>query len=183
MDEERCLGCLACVHACPVWVLRGIMEEKDSLRAAVARGALFPDLDPSTGDFEVPPCVAACPLGQDVPGYLGAIAEGDVEAAARMILKTNPLPSVLGKVCMRPCVKACIRGKIEESPDIRGLKHFAASQARPRVGEASASRGKSSAHRGVGEASASRGKRVAVIGAGPAGLSAASVLARQGLAV
>ncbi|MFH1438641.1 MAG: FAD-dependent oxidoreductase, partial [Pseudomonadota bacterium] len=51
------------------------------------------------------------------------------------------------------------------------------------VGEASASRGKSSAHRGGGEASASRGKRVALIGAGPAGLSAASVLARQGLAV
>ncbi len=74
---------------------------------------------------------------------------------------------MLGNVCMRPCVKACIRGKIEESPDIRGLKHFAVAQAHPRAGEASAS----------------RRKRVAVIGAGPAGLSAAGMLARQGLAV
>ena len=187
VDEERCFSCLTCVHACPVWVLKGLKEEKDSLRAAVARGVLFPDLDPPDGDFEVPPCIAACPLGQDVPGYIGAIAGGDVEAAAKIILKTNPLPSVLGKVCMRPCVKACIRGKIEESPDIRGLKHFAASQAHPRAGEALTAKPSKLLIQRVARASArattSRGKRVAVIGAGPAGLSAAGMLARQGLGV
>ena len=56
---------------------------------------------------------------------------------------------------------------LDQSPDIKNLKHFAVSRAQPRAWEASASRGKS----------------VAIIGAGPAGLSAAGMLARQGLAV
>jgi glutamate synthase (NADPH/NADH) small chain len=166
VDGARCNACGACIHACPAWVLGPLRGEGDSLRGAVAQRILFPDPGPGGKFFEVPPCTAACPLGQDVPGYLGAIARGDAAAALEIILRTNPLPSVLGRVCMRPCEKACARGKIEESPDIRGMKRFAASAGVP------AGRGRRARSSGAG--------RVAVIGSGPAGLAAAGVLLRGG---
>jgi NADPH-dependent glutamate synthase beta subunit-like oxidoreductase len=169
VDAARCNACLTCIHACPVWVLGTPGAEEDSLRAAVARRILFPGLPGGAKSFEVQPCAAACPLGQDVPGYLGAIAAGDVERAMEIILRSNPLPSVLGRVCLRPCTKACIRGRLEQAPDIRGLKHHAAAT----CGEPKEK------HRAPGTKSGSAGKAV-VVGSGPAGLAAASVLARGG---
>ena len=143
--------------------------EEDSLRAAVARRILFPGLQGGARFFEVQPCSAACPLGQDVPGYLGAIAAGDVERAMEIILGTNPLPSVLGRICLRPCMKACIRGRLEEAPDIRGLKHHAAAACGEPKGKSPAAGAKTGA-----------AKKAVIVGSGPAGLAAASVLARGG---
>jgi len=154
-------------------VLRGQESEEDSLRAAVAGRILFPDLEPDAKHFEVPPCVAACPLSQDVPGYMSAIAGGDAPKAMEIILRTNPLPSVLGRVCLRPCMKACIRGQLDKPPDIRGLKHYAASAV-----DSCRQYGKA----GKGRARARAGK-VAIIGAGPAGLAAAARLLEKGFGV
>ena len=56
------------------------------------------------------PCQAACPAGTDIPGYLGAIAEGDFAAAYRLNLRDNVFPAVLGRVCTRPCEPACRHG-------------------------------------------------------------------------
>jgi len=143
--------------------------EEDSLRAAVARRILFPGLPTGARYFEARPCTSACPLGQDVPAYLGAIAAGDVERAMEIILRTNPLPSVLGRICLRPCTRACIRGRLEGAPDIRGLKHHAAATCGEPEGKGQAPGAKTGA----------AGKAV-IVGSGPAGLAAASVLARGG---
>ena len=52
------------------------------------------------------PCNAACPAGNDVVGFVQALRTGGVEAAARVLLATQPLPSVCGRVCPAPCMNA-----------------------------------------------------------------------------
>jgi formate dehydrogenase major subunit len=56
------------------------------------------------------PCRAACPAGTDIPGYLEAIHQGDMEAAYRINLRDNVFPAVLGRTCTRPCEPACRHG-------------------------------------------------------------------------
>jgi formate dehydrogenase iron-sulfur subunit len=53
IDTERCIGCLACVKACPYDAVRVDPETK---KAAKCHGCI---LNPST----VPPCAAHCPTG------------------------------------------------------------------------------------------------------------------------
>ena len=45
------------------------------------------------------PCVALCPAGVDIPGYVALVAAGRYADAVRLIRKDNPLPDGL-----RPCV-------------------------------------------------------------------------------
>ena len=130
------------------------------------RGRLAP-LSGARQGAEMPPCQEACPLGQDIPGYLAALAQGDQTGALQIILRDNPLPSVLGHVCHHPCQSACMRGQVAGPPPVRALKLFAAAAPRPQVTPAAAR----------------PGVKVAVIGSGPAGLAASWALARQGVAV
>lgn len=114
------------------------------------------------------PCRAACPAGNDVAGFIQALATGGVPAAARVLLRTQPLPSVCGRVCPAPCMDACNRRSYDGAVHVRGLErwigdHAALELQRP--------------------APADRRRRVAVVGGGPAGLSAAFTLARAGHAV
>jgi hypothetical protein len=56
------------------------------------------------------PCKTACPIMTDIPGYIQAIMEGDYETAYRINRMDNVLPSVLGRVCHRPCESVCRHG-------------------------------------------------------------------------
>lgn len=162
---EKCLPCGACTQRCPVVLFPELLGEEDSLRARVARSYAFPSGDATP---EIPPCRAACPLGQDVPRYASAMAAGRADEALSVILETNPFPSVCGRVCPGPCMKACVRGCLDEPVDIRTLKRAAVERA-VRAGSESATP--------AGDA------EVAVIGAGPAGLAAAFELRRRGRSV
>jgi NADPH-dependent glutamate synthase beta subunit-like oxidoreductase len=159
---EKCLSCDACRHKCAETVFCELGEEPDSLRGRVSREVTFPP-----GSLVVPPCRAACHLGQDVPGYLHAIASGDFDRALEIILQNNPMPSVCGYLCVRPCVHACVRGTLDHPVRIRALK-LAASQ----VGS-----------RPIRAPGRELEDRVAVVGSGPAGLSAAFFLRRSGYQV
>ena len=113
----------------------------------------------------VAPCNASCPAGNDVVGFVQALATGGVEAAAGVLLRTQPLPSVCGRVCPAPCMSACNRGAYDGAVNIRGLErwigdHVAVHPVRP--------------------APAALPRRVAVVGSGPAGLGAAFALAAAG---
>jgi 2-oxoacid:acceptor oxidoreductase gamma subunit (pyruvate/2-ketoisovalerate family) len=113
----------------------------------------------------VAPCNAGCPAGNDVVGFVQALKEHGVEAAARVLFRTQPLPSVCGRVCPAPCMAACNRGDYDGAVDIRGLErwigdHAIGAPARPPP--------------------ASTRRRVAVVGSGPAGLGAAWALALAG---
>jgi NADPH-dependent glutamate synthase beta subunit-like oxidoreductase len=158
---EKCLSCLACRHGCAATVFPELADE-DGLRGRVSREISFPP-----GPLPVSPCQAACPLGQDVPAYLHALSKGDFDGALGIILRTNPLPSVCGYLCVRPCMHACVRGVLDRTVQIRALK-LAASQTADKVSRVSAD---------------GSGGRVAVVGSGPAGLSAAFFLRKSGYQV
>lgn len=157
-NREACLPCGACTRRCPSRVFPEQAEEPDSLRGRVAR-KMGPRL------LEVPPCQTACPLGQDVPAYVAAVAAGAYPQALEAVLQTNPFPAVCGRLCHHPCQRACVRGKLDTPVRIRALKRLAEERARADVAPARPPE---------------RGGRVTVIGAGPAGLSAAWALRRRG---
>jgi NADPH-dependent glutamate synthase beta subunit-like oxidoreductase len=162
VDHGACSACGGCTWACPARVLPSQAAETHSLRGALFQARPYPGKP-----ADLPPCRMACPLGQDVPGYLAAIARGDLESAARIIRDTNALPSVCGRVCVASCMRACSRAAIDEGLDIRGLKRFAAAA----VEAAGAQR----------ITIDTRAEGVAVVGGGPAGLAAAHRLLQLGL--
>ncbi len=111
------------------------------------------------------PCVAECPAGVDIPGYIALIHEGRYYDAVRLIRKDNPLPATCGLICEHPCEVRCRRTMVDDPINIRGLKRFAVEHA----GEVS-----------VPKCLKPTGKKVTVIGGGPGGLSAAYYLALMG---
>lgn len=111
------------------------------------------------------PCVAGCPAGVDVPGYLALVREGSYADAIRLIRKDNPFPTACAMICEHPCESKCRRTIIDAPVNIRGLKRFAADNA----GEVP-----------VPACAEATGKHVAVIGGGPGGLTAAYYLALMG---
>lgn len=117
------------------------------------------------GMREPVPCVALCPAGVDIPGYLVLIKYGRYADAVRLIRKDNPFPSACAYICEHPCEARCRRNMIDDAVNIRGLKRYAVDNAgyvpQPDCAEPT-------------------GKKVAVIGGGPSGLSAAYYLALMG---
>lgn len=111
------------------------------------------------------PCVALCPAGVDIPGYVALVNEGRYADAVKLIRKDNPFPTACALICEHPCEARCRRNVVDDSINIRGLKRYAVD------------------HSGYVPAPASAektGKRVAVIGGGPGGLSAAYYLSLMG---
>jgi glutamate synthase (NADPH/NADH) small chain len=113
-----------------------------------------------------PNCIKACPLHQDVLGYMTQIANGNFEEALRIIMKDNPFPGSCGRVCPHPCEGQCIMGRKWEASAIAHLKRFAADNVNPfEIGI---------------EPGTVTGREVGIIGSGPAGLSLAYQLALMG---
>jgi NADPH-dependent glutamate synthase beta subunit-like oxidoreductase len=161
LRPELCGTCRICLHGCPGRVFRELSTETDTIRGRLA------EENQAAGLQERPPCRLACPLAQDVPGYLNLIAAGEQAEALRWILRDNPFPAVLGYVCHHPCEQACISGSVQPPPAIRALKRFASMATRPEIKL---------------PPGPPKG-RAAVIGAGPAGLASAWALSRAGIRV
>ena len=111
------------------------------------------------------PCVALCPAGVDIPGYMALVGEDRCADAVRLIRKDNPFPTACAYICEHPCEARCRRNMVDDAINIRGLKRYAVD------------------HAGVvpqPECAPATGKKVAVIGGGPSGLSCAYYLALMG---
>lgn len=111
------------------------------------------------------PCVALCPAGVDVPGYISLIADERYADAVKLIRKDNPFVTSCALVCEHPCETKCRRNFVDDAVNIRGLKRYAAD------------------HCGLvppPECCEPTGKTVAIIGGGPSGLSAAYYLQQMG---
>ena len=77
-----------------------------------------------------PPCVEACPVGIDIPGYLRLIAQGKMDDAYALIREKVPFPGILGRVCTHPCEGVCRRGDVFHQPiAICALKRYVADKA------------------------------------------------------
>lgn len=111
------------------------------------------------------PCVALCPAGVDIPGYIALVHEGRTADAVTLIRKDNPFPTTCAYICEHPCEARCRRRMVDNAVNIRALKRYAVDQAGEVPQPACAP---------------PTGKRVAVIGGGPGGLSAAYYLALMG---
>ena len=111
------------------------------------------------------PCVAMCPAGVDIPGYVALVKEGRCDDAVRLIRKDHPFPTACAYICEHPCEAHCRRNMVDNAINLRGLKRYAVDQAGDVPPPACAP---------------ATGKAVAIVGGGPGGLSAAYYLALMG---
>jgi len=112
-----------------------------------------------------PRCVQGCPVNINIPSFIQAIKEDNIEKAGEIIRESSLLPSVCGRVCPqeRQCESKCVLGIKSESIAIGALERY--------VGDATSLK--------VGEIKES-GKKVAIIGSGCAGITAAADLRKEG---
>ena len=115
------------------------------------------------------PCVGGCPVKIYIPDFISKVAEGDFEAAYKIISEQSSLPAVCGRVCPqeKQCESKCVRGIKGEPVAIGRLERFVADWHNENVKEAP-------------ERPESNGIKVAVIGSGPSGLTCAGDLAKKG---
>ena len=140
-------------------VLMGMRGFRDDYISHVTEGRCL-------GGLENPvPCVALCPAGVDIPGYVALISEGRYADAVKLIRKDNPFPTACAYICEHPCEARCRRGMIDDPINIRGLKKFAVNNAGFVPNPPCAP---------------DTGKHVAIVGGGPGGLSAAYYLRLMG---
>ncbi|HBO33337.1 MAG TPA: hypothetical protein DD636_01115 [Anaerolineaceae bacterium] len=115
-----------------------------------------------------PACTRACPTSVDIAVYMEKIREGEIDEAAQILLQTNPIPSITGRVCPHYCEQVCVRKKDDESVSIRNVERFLGDYVLDNPEKFMIVESKDT------------GKKVAIIGSGPAGLSAAFTLCKSG---
>jgi len=116
-------------------------------------------------------CQHSCPISQDVPSYIGYLAQGKFEEAVKIVLKENPLPLICGRVCDAPCEQKCAAGEWDDPIAIRALKRFLADYEMKHGVEPDQ------------KPKPEREECIAVVGSGPGGLTCAYYLALEGYKV
>ena len=118
-----------------------------------------------------PRCVSACPVGIQIPNFIGALMNGDIKGAADIIAQDSSLPSICGRVCPQEsqCEGSCILGIKGQSVAIGKLERFVGDWRLNNPQQVTLPE--------------KNGKKVAIVGSGPAGLACASDLAKLGYEV
>ena len=113
------------------------------------------------------PCISACPVCIDIPGFIQHVANEDFEGAYEVLSASTSLPAVCGRVCPQEsqCEGKCVRGIKGESVGIGRLERFVADWHRENT---------------CNVVRKPNGHKVAIIGAGPSGLTCAGDLAKLG---
>ena len=155
--------------ACSTKIAEGMRIETENDRVQKSRKFALELMASNHYADCVAPCKETCPAGVDVQGYIALINQGKHREATGLIKKTNPLPAICGRVCVRPCEVACRRNLVEGiGVGIDYLKRYTSDI------------DLESKDRFMPEVKPATGKKVAIIGAGPGGLTAAYFLACEG---
>lgn len=104
-------------------VLKGLEGFRDDYEEHILRHRCLCSLNQPV------PCVALCPAGVDIPGYIALVAEGRYADAVRLIRKDNPFPTACAMVCEHPCEARCRRNMVDDAVSIRALKRYAVDHA------------------------------------------------------
>jgi ferredoxin len=175
---EPATSCMVCivevegmtnfVPACATIAQDGMIVRSGSEQINQARkAALELLLSDHLGDC-LGPCEVTCPAHMNIPLMIRQIASGELGDAIATVKKDIALPAVLGRICPKPCEKACRRADYDQAVSICLLKRYVADidlqSAKP--------------YKPV--CKLKQNKRVAVVGAGPAGLAAAYYLVQEG---
>jgi putative selenate reductase len=124
-------------------------------------------------DCYIAPCRQACPIHQDVSGYIKLIEEKKYLKALELIYSQNPLPHITGYICDHQCQFHCTRWDYDKPVLIRELKKEAALKGYDNYIKKFESY----------KLPELKDIKAAIIGAGPSGLSAAYFLAKAGIEV
>ena len=118
---------------------------------------------------KVPRCVEGCPVKIQIPEFIAALKENDIERAYQIISESSSLPAICGRVCPqeKQCEKFCVRGLKGEAISIGSLERYVADEAMKNnlVSKITGQK---------------KNKKVAIVGSGPAGLTCAGDLAKAG---
>ncbi|MFW9903891.1 MAG: NADPH-dependent glutamate synthase [Candidatus Thorarchaeota archaeon] len=110
-----------------------------------------------------PRCIQGCPVNVRIPEFILKLREGDVDSAKKIILSTNSLPAITGRVCPQEnqCQEYCVH---PNAISIGALERFVADHGkRPEIVPPER-----------------RKTKIAIIGSGPSGLTCAAELANLG---
>ena len=115
------------------------------------------------------PCVAGCPVGIDIPGFIRKIGEKDFRGAYDVLTDTNLLPAICGRVCPQEtqCEGVCVVGDTLVPVAIGRLERW--------VGDTAIAEGW--ANIPYIEPAAFK---VGIVGSGPAGVACAADMAKAG---
>ncbi|MHB8244217.1 MAG: FAD-dependent oxidoreductase [Acidimicrobiales bacterium] len=189
-SEGLCVGCRQCVRTCPfsAIVVEGPMlvdvrVDPEPVHPAALYGDSAEIRRGFAGWSEAlaeasrclncpdPTCIRGCPTHNNIPGFIAAIRDRDLETAHQVIRATSVLPDVCARVCNQSaqCEGACTWSLAGGTPVAVGrLERFVAdnlSVPPPRPAEAPMD------------------LSVGIIGAGPAGIGAAWELVEAGASV
>src|SRR5574344_610809 len=110
-------------------------------------------------------CIKGCPVNINVPEFIGALKEDNLEKAGEIIRETSLLPSVCGRVCPqeKQCEGNCVLGIKGQPVAIGALERYVGDNTTAKKAEIKET-----------------GKKVAIIGSGCAGITAAADLRKAG---
>ncbi len=155
VDEKKCTGCGTCERVCPKHII--------TLSSVTRR-----ILKEYATDECTTPCQRSCPAGINIREYIHQITLGDYHKSVQVIKERNPFPTVIGRICPRPCEDSCRRQLADEPVAINILKRFVADFE------------KENQKRVLPYKAPESGKKIAVVGGGVQGLSVAYFSARLG---
>jgi glutamate synthase (NADPH/NADH) small chain len=117
-------------------------------------------------------CVAGCPVGIDIPGFIARIIDKDFRGAWDLLTDANLLPAICGRVCPQEdqCEGVCPVSDPLEPVAIGRLERWVGDRA---IAEGWSKQSHIEPNR----------FRVGIIGSGPAGMACAADLAKAGCAV
>jgi glutamate synthase (NADPH/NADH) small chain len=116
------------------------------------------------------PCISGCPVEVDIPEFILALRDKNMEEAVRILKSKNALPGICGRVCPQEtqCEEVCTLAKKGAPVAIGRLERYVADWERENMGVSPVNPAPSS------------GRKVAIVGSGPASLTAAADLAKMG---